>query len=232
MFPGMVRAFLRATRPIDVYIVRHGQSAGNAKGVFQGKTDYPLTDLGRKQAERSANFFTGKDICSIFASPLLRAAETAEIIADAFGGPRPRLEESLSELDTGRFSDLTWEEASLKYPEEFVRFEASSWKAVKSAESPRAMFDRALRAWDILIEGAEAKGGAVLAVSHGGLIHWLFKTTMGCREWLPILPMNNCGIFMLSIMPVIGSRIPFLEWRLLNYDYAETEKDNKTERKK
>jgi broad specificity phosphatase PhoE len=225
MFPGMARAFLWATRPIDVYIVRHGQSAGNAKGVFQGKSDYPLTDLGRKQAERTADFFVNKGIGSIFSSPLSRAAETAEIMADAIAGPRPRLEEALSELDTGRFSDLTWEEASLKYPEEFARFEAKSWAAVKSAEPPRAMFNRALHAWDIMIRGAEAKGGAVLAVSHGGLIHWLFKTTMGCREWLPILPMNNCGIFMFSIMPVPGSPIPFIEWRLLNYEHAERNAD-------
>ncbi|MDR2471797.1 MAG: histidine phosphatase family protein, partial [Treponema sp.] len=63
-------------------------------------------------------------------------------------------------------------------------------------------FDRALRVWGRLRDDAAASGASlVLAVSHGGLIQWLVKSTVHCRTWFPLFPIRNCGLFIFRVEP-------------------------------
>ena len=62
-----------------LYLVRHGQSEGNARRLFFGHTDYPLTALGREQARQAADKLRAVSFSRCVASDLLRAWETAEI---------------------------------------------------------------------------------------------------------------------------------------------------------
>lgn len=64
-----------------IYIVRHGESEANAKGILQGQKDYPLTPKGEEQALIISNELKGINFDAIFSSDLLRAKRTAEIIA-------------------------------------------------------------------------------------------------------------------------------------------------------
>ena len=67
-------------------LVRHGQSVWNALGKWQGQADIELSELGRRQAAAAAQKLGSFDL--IAASPLLRAMETAEIVAATLGiGP-------------------------------------------------------------------------------------------------------------------------------------------------
>ena len=66
----------------SVYLVRHGQTAWNKEEIFRGRTDVPLDETGRKQAELAAEYFKGMDIHRIYSSPLSRAWETAQKIAE------------------------------------------------------------------------------------------------------------------------------------------------------
>ena len=63
-----------------LYIIRHGETNGNLKGILQGWTDEPLNEKGRKLAEVSARALADEKFDAVFSSPLLRAYETAEII--------------------------------------------------------------------------------------------------------------------------------------------------------
>lgn len=65
----------------SIYLVRHGQTAWNREEIFRGKTDIPLDDTGRRQAELAAKYFEGMKIHRIYSSPLSRARETAQKIA-------------------------------------------------------------------------------------------------------------------------------------------------------
>lgn len=67
---------------MKIYTVRHGQTEWNKKGLYQGKTDVPLNEEGKKQATLVKEKLKDKKIDLIISSPLKRAKETAEIISD------------------------------------------------------------------------------------------------------------------------------------------------------
>lgn len=70
------------------YIIRQGESVLNAQGRHQGQiTGSPLTSKGKIQAQEAAEKLTDKSIDYIFASPLLRTRQTAEIIAEKLNLP-------------------------------------------------------------------------------------------------------------------------------------------------
>jgi len=66
-------------------VIRHGQTEYNVKGLVQGQKDIPLNANGRDQARTLANQLQPYHIVKIFASPLVRAKATAEIIQDVLG---------------------------------------------------------------------------------------------------------------------------------------------------
>jgi uncharacterized phosphatase len=66
---------------VNLYLIRHGESTGNLAGKIQGWKNYPLSDLGRRQAELVADYFKGIQLDYIYSSDLIRASDTARIIA-------------------------------------------------------------------------------------------------------------------------------------------------------
>jgi len=65
----------------SIYLVRHGQTAWNKEEVFRGRTDVPLNETGLKDAALAGMYFKEIDIHAIYSSPLSRAWQTAEKIA-------------------------------------------------------------------------------------------------------------------------------------------------------
>ncbi len=65
----------------SIYLVRHGQTAWNKEEIFRGRTDVPLDETGLKQAELVGEYFKGMEIHGIYSSPLSRAFQTAQKIA-------------------------------------------------------------------------------------------------------------------------------------------------------
>jgi broad specificity phosphatase PhoE len=68
-----------------VYLVRHGQTAWNKSEIFRGRADVPLNEIGLKEAELAAEYFRGKKVDAVYASPISRAIQTAEKIAGVLG---------------------------------------------------------------------------------------------------------------------------------------------------
>lgn len=66
----------------SIYLVRHGQTAWNKEEIFRGRTDVPLDETGLKQAELVGQYFKGMKVHGIFSSPLSRAWQTAEKVAE------------------------------------------------------------------------------------------------------------------------------------------------------
>jgi len=87
-----------------LYCVRHGESVHNAEGRIQGQADIPLSDFGRRQGEAIAAALAELPIDAIYASPLLRALETAEIVARRLSLPI-RIDPRLKEIHIGVFQN-------------------------------------------------------------------------------------------------------------------------------
>lgn len=203
------------------YIVRHGQTEGNASFTYQGRLDYPLDRTGRVQAQALARWLSRRSVELIVASPQRRAAETAEIIADGCGLAAPVFLSSLIEVDVGVFTGLDREASIAAYPEVFRRFRGESWDAVPKAESGRDMYARAIASWMGLRALAERGAKSIVCVSHGGLIQWLIRSTLGGRLWLPLFPTSNCGVSRLDLEPTAPGQPAFFQWSEINFRIPE-----------
>jgi probable phosphoglycerate mutase len=73
--------------------------------AYSGRSDIPLTDVGREQARQAARRLAGAGVDAVITSPLIRARDTAQAIADATGAPL-RVDERLTEVDYGPFEGL------------------------------------------------------------------------------------------------------------------------------
>lgn len=198
------------------YIMRHGESVANAGRRMQGRQDFQLNESGRQQATAAGHWFKDKKIARVLCSPLARASESASIISAVAGFPEPELEPLLIELDIGKFSGLTLDEARDRYPEDYQRFSYMSWEGVSDAETVDQLIQRATAAWVRLKAAALESGGNVLALTHGGAIQWLVRLTFGCRSWMPLLTTGNCGIFELTVKPTVPGKPAYLHWKEIN----------------
>ena len=190
-------------------LVRHGESEGNAAGVFQGRRDYALSPRGRQQAEALGRSLREHPGAATLCSPLSRARETAEIAARTAGFAAPIVSDVLTELETGSFTGRSWHELREGGTDEWRSFRTRSWEGVAGAEREADLYDRAVAAWETLRSAAEKQARedpgsrpCVVAVTHGGFLQWLVKATFGARAWFPILPIENCCIYRLRTEPV------------------------------
>jgi broad specificity phosphatase PhoE len=121
----------------------------------------------------------------------------------------------LIELDTGSWTGRVWTEIRDADPETWRRFQGLSWAAISDAESPEALYRRAFRAWTILRNAAAEGAKMVIAVSHGGFLQWLIRSTFGCRSWFPLLPTHNCAVSRLKVEPATPERA-YISWKSLD----------------
>jgi broad specificity phosphatase PhoE len=106
---------------MSVYLARHGQTAYNLERRFQGQMQVPLDQTGTAQAHDLAERASAIDFVALWSSPLLRARETAEIVAARIGLPI-RQDARLMETDAGDWTDRSFAEIQAQTPELFDGF--------------------------------------------------------------------------------------------------------------
>lgn len=160
----------------DIIFLRHGESVGNAESRWQGQADFPLTDRGREQAHALADRWQSDAVRfdHILASPLKRARETANIIADALNLP-VEFDPIWLERDIGGVSGMTSDEVNRRYPNrEFL----TPFSAVvgNEGEGDWELYLRAGQALHLLLR---RNPGKYLVVSHGGLLNQIMYAVIG-----------------------------------------------------
>lgn len=100
-----------------ICLIRHGETPWNREGRFQGRLDVPLNDRGRRQAQETAEAVKNREWDVIFSSPLSRAYQTAEIIAQAVGIEQIQMCAEFVERDLGVASGHPYVEMDAKYPD-------------------------------------------------------------------------------------------------------------------
>ncbi|WP_284986758.1 histidine phosphatase family protein [Arthrobacter sp. fls2-241-R2A-172] len=149
-------------------LVRHGQTDWNAERRLQGSTDIPLNDVGRGQARDAVAALSDQQWDVVVSSPLGRAAETAEIIAEGLGLTVARLVPDLIERSFGPAEGLQAgpELEALRIPGGF-----------RGGESDDDAAARGLAALESL--ASEFAGKRVLVVAHGTLIRLTLNRAIG-----------------------------------------------------
>lgn len=145
-------------------IVRHGQTDWNLQHRIQGSTDIPLNATGRAEAVAAAERLQNRRWDAIVTSPLLRAAESARIIAAELALNEPQIVPALTERHHGAMEGLTFTERQQRFPDGVV---------VPGLETRRDVVDRVLAALATLAAGRA--GQCVLVLSHGGVIGMLLR---------------------------------------------------------
>ena len=175
-------------------MIRHGETALNAKGCYYGRTDAVLSEKGISQARYLKEILKEVSFDYIVASPLVRAYNTAQIVMEErqqeiFGDRR------LMEQDFGIFEGMTYKEIQNTYPKELDAWneEFSTYRIPKG----ESFADVRSRAEDFLRDipsGRESKGEKMLIVAHKGTLghllaamlklpldgYWNFVFEQGC----------------------------------------------------
>ena len=151
-------------------LVRHGESVWNRAGRIQGQVNSPLTDLGINQAKAISDHLSGillNQELEIYTSPLDRAIQTAEIIAQGIDHPSSKIiiEERLNDFNVGEISGtFGWDKVAEIFPEQAQLRLQDPMRFHPSGGESGAEFEARLRS---LLEDLMDDGALKLMVSHG-----------------------------------------------------------------
>lgn len=156
-----------------LYFVRHGESEANLLEVFSNRgLKHGLTERGRAQAASLAQKLAGCQVTRLFSSPLLRATQTAEILAETLGVPY-EVADALREFDVGILEGQS-DPASWQVCREVFRewMELGQWdRRIEGGESLNQIRDRFVPFLEEVVARHKDSPGGVVLVGHGGLYH-------------------------------------------------------------
>lgn len=155
-----------------IYLIRHGQTAGNASRVVQFP-DTPLSERGLLQAERLAERLADVGLAAILASDYARAAMTAARVAQRTGLD-PSHDPLLRERNFGELRGTPYSELERRGIEPFAEDYAPP-----GGETWDVFHARVDRAWQRIQDFARASGGPVAIVTHGLVCHSIARRHLG-----------------------------------------------------
>jgi probable phosphoglycerate mutase len=151
-----------------IILVRHGECEGNVKGVFRGRTDFPLNERGLVQAHDLARELKNFSVKYIYTSPLSRARQTAEAIGEQCE-VEVKVEEGFNNIKLGSWEGRFKKEIAKLYPKEWELWVHNPEKLrIKDMET---LYDVQKRAKACLDNLVSKHGGETLAVvSHRAIL--------------------------------------------------------------
>jgi broad specificity phosphatase PhoE len=185
-------------------LVRHGESTWNAVSRWQGQADPPLSPFGERQAEDAgARLAEIATITAVWASNLVRARRTADLIAQRLGIAQVHEEPLLRERDVGAWSGLTRDEIEERWPGYLA-----ARRSPPDFEGDDELLARTRAGLAAAVDGTGS--GEVLVVTHGGVIRTIERSLGAIPERLP----NLGGRWLLAVTPTdlsLGDRVVLLE---------------------
>jgi broad specificity phosphatase PhoE len=164
----------------QIWLVRHGETEWSKSGRHTGRSDIPLTDVGRHQAEGLARRLAGHPFVLVLTSPRSRATETARLARF----PDAVIDPDLGEWDYGEFEGRTTVDIRTEIPDWSIW--TGPWRGGETVEQVGVRADRVIeRCLDTRVEGD------VLLFAHGHLLRVL------AARWLG-LPAGGGGFFALG----------------------------------
>lgn len=170
-------------RQPSLWLVRHGETEWARLGKHTGRTDIPLTELGRSQAGAVARRLAGHAFAAVLSSPLSRALDTARL---AGFGDRVQTDDDLVEWDYGRDEGRTTAE---------IRVERPGWTVWRDGPSGGEPIEHLAERVDRVIRLARARDGDTLVFAHGHVLRVL------AARWID-QPPSEGRLFALSTATV------------------------------
>lgn len=152
---------------MKIGFIRHGQTNWNAQDFLQGSTDIPLNNVGRQQARDAVAILGATTWDAIVSSPLSRARETAQILADGLGIELGRTYDELIERDYGQAEGMRLEESEKLWPNK-------TGGGIETLDSTVARGQAA-----IATIAADFPGKNVAVVCHGTIIRYTLSALAG-----------------------------------------------------
>ncbi len=156
-------------------LIRHGESLANAEGRLQGHLDIPLSDRGRRQAERLGERLAPLGVDALYTSPLRRANESAEIIGVRLGLTLAE-RAALMERNVGELEGLTREEIVARFPHYMPARTDVRRVEISGFEQDGEFAQRVMQGLTTIIEAHPQQTVAVL--THGGVIFSFCRQTL------------------------------------------------------
>ncbi len=168
---------------MKVYVIRHGQSETNLKGLWTGWLDVNLTQKGREDAKCAGEYLKGVKFDKVFSSDLIRAVDTAKIAT----GCEPEKSMLLREVNIGNIADkpldiLTEEQRKRIWQDGYVEFEG------ESLDEFSARVDK----FKAYLETLDCDNVAVF--SHAGWLRTMLDSVVGVRLPRKNVCCNNCTV--------------------------------------
>jgi len=159
-------------------LVRHGESVWNAKGVWTGLTDIPLSEKGKQESRLAAKALKGFKLDVAYTSPLIRAKQTLDEIVHSLPSPIPQTIENkaLNERDYGVLTGKNkWEIEKEVGKEMFLKIRRGWNVQIKGGETLKDVYNRAVPYYQKEILPKLKAGKNVLIVAHGNSLRALVK---------------------------------------------------------
>jgi broad specificity phosphatase PhoE len=178
---------------VHLHVARHGRTAWNHIGRFQGHSDIPLDEVGRQQAAAfAAALCEQRVIEAVISSDLLRARQTATIIADSLQLPFLGVDADLRERGYGIFEGLTRDECIERHPEAWAAKGDNRNYEPPGGELNAHVLARMHRGLERAVERMVGRYRHALVIGHGSSIRMFFERIGGAS--LPPLRNLECRV--------------------------------------
>lgn len=160
---------------MKIFLVRHGETTGDVEDRYGGDYDDHLTEEGRRQSELAASQLKDRGIEALYVSSLVRAQETATIVAGTLGCSIATESDLRERNQYGELTGMIKSEAREKHPE-WVELLKDKYNTIPGAESYDDFRKRIEAVWAKF--AAQDTHAVVGLVTHGGPFRVLFRDVL------------------------------------------------------
>ena len=182
---------------MKIFLIRHGETTGDIEGRYGGDYDDELTAKGVEQGKELALKLEDKGIEVIFHSPLIRARQTAGLVADKLQIPLKEIKDLRERNHYGILSGLTKEECLERFPDEVAKLKNDGVHSkVEGSEYYESFKERIISVFSEIIKEEQE---TVAIISHGGVIRGFMREIAVFGE---LSKLGDCGIIELDYKDV------------------------------
>lgn len=188
---------------MKLYIIRHGETDWNVKRRFQGHSDIPLNEEGRRLAHLTAQALEAVPFTRVITSPLKRALETAMILKGEREIP-VTVEPRIKEIGFGEYEGLCCSKEGYNIPDpEFMNFfeKPEAYQPPKGAESIEALRERTADFFEELAHNRTMENETILVSTHGAALRGILSyiNQIGIEDFWKGGVHKNCAITIVDI---------------------------------